>query len=210
MSPELLQPMQNEAIDPNNVYLFALRTAKEICSSYEIDENVKAAFRGLCLYFSNDTRFETEGYGKLNKGLFLSGNVGTGKTLLMTAFKMNERKPFTIVSTDKVSFNYEIDGPESLLKYSPNDMIPPLYSRAFCFDDIGSESVPTVHMGNRINVMERIILSRYEKRIPFPYTHFTTNLVDGEAIESLYGKRVRSRIREMTNLIVIPGNDRRQ
>ena len=49
--------------------------------------------------------------------------------------------------------------------------------------------------------MGEILLSRYDlfvaKKIP---THLTTNLSASE-IESLYGNRVRSRLREMVNLI---------
>jgi len=55
--------------------------------------------------------------------------------------------------------------------------------------------------GNECNVMGEILLSRYDlfvaKKIP---THLTTNLSASE-IERIYGNRVRSRLREMVNLI---------
>ena len=46
----------------------------------------------LCLYFSNDARFN----GDLNKG-FLIGKLGAGKTLLMAFFQQNQNASFSVV-----------------------------------------------------------------------------------------------------------------
>jgi len=52
--------------------------------------------------------------------------------------------------------------------------------------------------------MAEIILSRYDLFIRHKMlTHFTTNL-SADEIEKLYGARVRSRLREMCNLIAFP------
>ena len=49
--------------------------------------------------------------------------------------------------------------------------------------------------------MAEILLTRYDLFINHKLlTHFTTNLSAGE-IETIYGNRVRSRMREMFNLI---------
>lgn len=57
------------------------------------------------------------------------------------------------------------------------------------------------YFGNETNVMAEILLSRYDllinRKIP---THLTTNLSASE-IESAYGNRVHSRMRQMFNLI---------
>ena len=56
-------------------------------------------------------------------------------------------------------------------------------------------------IGNECNVMAEILLSRYDIFISKKLqTHITTNLSATE-IEKHYGNRVRSRLREMVNLI---------
>jgi hypothetical protein len=72
----------------------------------------------------------------------------------------------------------------------------------YCFDDLGVEQ-NLKYFGNECNVMAEILLSRYDifttKKIQ---THITTNLSATEIeIENQYGNRVRSRLRELCNLI---------
>ena len=66
-----------------------------------------------------------------------------------------------------------------------------------------------ISYGDRINLMEELMLDRYDNKIPFDQTHITTNLTVDE-IESRYGTRVRSRMREMFNLIELHGSDMRK
>ena len=77
----------------------------------------------------------------------------------------------------------------------------------FCFDDLGIEQ-PRKYFGNECNVMAEILLSRYElfvsKGIP---THVTTNLSASE-LEEKYGNRLRSRMREMFNLVAFDKNSK--
>jgi len=55
--------------------------------------------------------------------------------------------------------------------------------------------------GNNVNVMREIILSRYDLFIAKgTITHFTSNLT-ANGIMEMYGSEVRSRIREMCNII---------
>jgi hypothetical protein len=58
-----------------------------------------------------------------------------------------------------------------------------------------------------MHVLGEILLSRYKHFISHDMiTHVTTNLSATE-IESIYGNRVRSRLREMFNLISFSHND---
>ena len=57
--------------------------------------------------------------------------------------------------------------------------------------------------------MEQILLNRYDNNLPFKFTHITTNKSVDE-IEQMYGTRVRSRMKEMFNMIVLDGKDRRK
>lgn len=57
------------------------------------------------------------------------------------------------------------------------------------------------HFGNDCNVMAEILISRYEHFIEnSSVTHITTKLSASE-LENCYGNRVRSRLRQMFNLI---------
>jgi len=158
----------------------------------------------LIAYFLKDeqTCFQ---YGiNLNKGILLSGPVGCGKTSLMNIMKhltKTEHK-FSVKPCRDISFEFIQDGYEIIHKYSKDLKLKggqPVALR-YCFDDLGVEQ-NLKYFGNECNVMAEILLSRYElftnKKIQ---THITTNLSATE-IETHYGNRIRSRLREMLNLI---------
>jgi DNA replication protein DnaC len=137
----------------------------------------------------------------LNKGILLSGPVGCGKTSLMYLMKYltpMERKFFVKPCRD-ISFEFIQEGYEIIHKYSKGKLYQ-FEPKTICFDDLGTEN-NLKYYGNECNVMAEIILSRYDifttKKIQ---THITTNLSASE-IETHYGNRVRSRLREMINLI---------
>jgi hypothetical protein len=169
-------------------------------AGYVLDNEFKSVLNTLFLYFWNDEEFETLGHGSLKKGIFLVGNTGVGKTSIMRLFSMNPIQFMEIEPVNNVTDFYETWGIEELkTKYQSN---------CCCFDDFGSESTNVYHKGNSINVMERVILWRYDTR-NFNQTHFTSNL-DGSQLESIYGTRIRSRLKEMVNFIELSGTDRRR
>lgn len=98
-----------------------------------------------------------------------------------------------------VSFEFIQEGYEVIWRYSRmsfNNGHPKIY----CFDDLGTEQ-NLKYFGNECNVMSEILLSRYDLFISQKMiTHVTTNLSATE-IEDYYGNRVRSRMREMFNLL---------
>jgi len=98
------------------------------------------------------------------------------------------------------------DGYQIIHKYSKGKLYE-FEPKTICFDDLGTES-NLKYYGNECNVMAEILLSRYDvyiaKRIQ---THITTNLSASE-IESQYGNRVRSRMRELFNLIAYDNNSK--
>jgi len=137
----------------------------------------------------------------LNKGILLSGPIGCGKTSIMNILKYltpTEHKFFVKPCRD-ISFEFIQDGYQIIHKYSKGKLYE-YEPKTICFDDLGTES-NLKYYGNECNVMAEILLSRYDvyiaKRIQ---THITTNLSASE-IETQYGNRVRSRMRQMLNLI---------
>ncbi|CAG5083070.1 ATP-binding cassette domain-containing protein [Parvicella tangerina] len=130
-----------------------------------------------------------------NKGILLTGPVGCGKTSLMTLIKlfMPPEHGHIMKPAREVAFEFNTHGNEIIQRHSR-------LNSTYCFDDLGVEQVMK-HYGNDCNVMAEILLSRYDLFINHKTkTHATTNLNAGE-LEKLYGNRVRSRMREMFNLI---------
>lgn len=159
----------------------------------------------LLVYFYHDlenaSRFDLD----LNKGILLTGPVGCGKTSIMSLmrFLLAKDEQYTVVSARDIGMEYIKDGFQVIEKYSTKsfhlgqDSIRP---KAYCFDDLGLESNYR-HYGNETNVLGEIILSRYPLFIHQRMkTHATTNLPSRQ-LEKIYGNRVRSRMREMFNLI---------
>jgi len=150
----------------------------------------------LIAYFLGDQE-KCFRYGlMLHKGILLIGPVGSGKTALMNLMKLlakTERK-FFLKSSRDISFEFIKDGYEVIHRYSHSE------HKNYCFDDLGIEK-NLKYFGNECNLMAEIILSRYDlfvsKKIQ---THITSNLSARE-LEAAYGNRVRSRLREMVNLI---------
>ncbi len=77
----------------------------------------------------------------------------------------------------------------------------------YCFDDLGTEN-NLKYYGNECNIMAEVLLSRYDLFISGKLiTHLTSNLSASE-IEDVYGNRIRSRMREMFNLISFDKDDK--
>lgn len=137
----------------------------------------------------------------LNKGILLSGPIGCGKTSLMNLIKyiIPVEHKFSVKSCRDISFEFIQDGYEVIHRYSKGKLYES-NSRNYCFDDLGTEN-NLKYFGNECNVIAEILLSRYDLFISKKLqTHITTNLSASE-IEKQYGNRVRSRLRELCNLI---------
>ena len=162
----------------------------------------------LIAYFLKDEPTCFQYNINLNKGILLSGPIGCGKTSLMNIMKYLTRTEhkFYVKPCRDISFEFIQDGYQIIHKYSKGKLYE-YEPKTICFDDLGTES-NLKYYGNECNVMAEILLSRYDvyiaKRIQ---THITTNLSASE-IETHYGNRVRSRMRELFNLIAYDNNSK--
>ncbi len=175
-------------------------------SNFRIMESDYPVIYRLIAYFLKDEQTAFRYNLNLNKGVMLAGPVGCGKTSLLNIMKYltpTEHKFFVKPCRD-ISFEFIQDGYQIIHKYSKGKLYES-EPKIICFDDLGTEN-NLKYYGNECNVMAEILLSRYDifitKRIP---THITTNLSASE-IETHYGKRVRSRMRELFNLIAYDNN----
>lgn len=160
----------------------------------------------LICYFLKDEVMAANFNLDLSKGILLSGPVGCGKTTLMTLMRhvAQPNYKFIMKTCRDISFEFIKEGYQTIQKYSNGNNSYNEYKN-YCFDDLGVET-NLKYYGNECNVMAEIILSRYDIFISKQIiTHITSNLSATE-IETAYGNRVRSRLREMLNLIAFDDN----
>ncbi|WP_026473095.1 P-loop NTPase family protein [Alkaliflexus imshenetskii] len=177
---------------------------------FNLDEKDTLVIGRLIAWYIRDEPTATRHGMDLDKGILLSGPVGSGKTSLLSLMKFFNRtdQPLILKPCRDIAFEFQKDGFEVIRRYAapswhPSTAVPKI--KSYCFDDLGTEQ-SLKHFGQECNIMAEIILSRYDHYIRHRmFTHFTTNL-SADEIESIYGSRVRSRLREMCNLIAFPGD----
>lgn len=183
---------QNERLaklskDPNYYYKL-IKTPSLILTDY---------IKALCFFFASDTRFETDFNYSFQKGLWVRGLPGRGKTYPLISLQTNASFPFRIHSMITIAQTIHETG-----EYHITDFLKVI-------DDVGSEQSLINHFGTKINWFKDFIEVYYAAKEPFNQLIITTNL-DFDEVEKMYGFRVRSRIKEMFNIIDVQGKDLRK
>lgn len=174
--------------------------------------NKLKVYRMISQYIALDPEFEKENPGfNLNKGLFIYGKIGTGKSILFNALELIFQKmnffyhQFERISCKKIVL--QVDEKQKL------SAINPYLKRQWMFDDLGHEKNMLKLWGNNVNVMEEIMTERYNQFIDHGMkTHVTSNLSidDPDEVTSVYGERVRDRFNQMFNFIYMGGESLRK
>ena len=153
----------------------------------------------LCNYFIKDEANCKKLDIDIHKGILLTGPVGCGKTSLMKLLRhiVPHQKAYKIIPSRNIVFGFNHVGYKTIEDYGSTNY--------FCFDDLGVEPIGR-HYGKDCNVMGEILLSRYELFLDHKVkTHATSNL-NAQELEERYGNRVRSRMRQLFNLIAFEPN----
>ena len=157
---------------------------------------------------------------KTNRGLFLNGELGTGKSLSIKLMK-SAFGGFKIVMARHVLREFlqsKVSGMDILDIYGRNsysnssttgypDKKKPIH---YCFDDVGAHESSSKMYGNQTNVFTEILSDRYEEWKEFGMRTIIVTNSDPDAIEAMYGKRIRDRLREMCVPIKILGESKRK
>ena len=170
-----------------------------------LEQDADLIIKLICWFIKDELQANKLGID-LSKGIMINGPVGCGKTSLMNIFRflLPTQKRHSIKSCRDVSFEFMKDGHEIFHRYTKGSFHQEKFeSKTYCFDDLGLETKMNFY-GNECLVMSEILLCRYDLFHSFGMiTHITTNL-NSDEIEARYGLRVRSRCRELFNLIAFP------
>lgn len=195
----------NGVIDLPWCLKFLEKRGKEMFkSNFCIAEEDHPLILKLIVYFIGQETVAQELGIDLRKGLMVTGPVGCGKTSLMhlMRFVALPERQFTLRSARDIGYEFMHDGFDVIDRHSKMSFTS-AGPKTMCFDDLGAEQIQKYY-GNNCNVMGEILLNRYDLlRSHGMVTHITSNL-NATELESVYGRRVRSRMREMMNMIAFP------
>lgn len=180
-------------------------------NTFIVDVHNATKVQELIKYFIRDPNCKLN----LNKGIFLCGSVGSGKTILMQQLSLfcqdNQfDTAFEFVSMTDYLREIAISGQSAVVDYSTGQ---------YCFDDM-AVSYPTIkYFGNELNPLDDLVYSRYKchtKKNP-KLTHCTSNLnfnaKDQESLNLItkyYDLRAIDRLRQMCNFVYLGGESRRK
>lgn len=164
-----------------------------------VNEDNKKLISALCFMISRDERFEKELGYSFNKGLMIRGVSGLGKTHLVRCLESNSLNPILCESMIDITSQVKIEGEYSLVWGN---------KKILYLDDVGTEEPTINHYGTKINWFKDFIERFYLKNNNYHKLIISTNINFSE-MENRYGFRVRSRLKDMFNVIDVTGKDMR-
>lgn len=162
------------------------------------DDN-KRLIATICYFLSGDQRLSSELNMDPKKGLLIRGISGLGKTYVVKCASQNLLNPVLIQSMIEISEEIQQNG-----SYD----IPIGNHKKIYLDDVGTEEHNVKYYGTSINWFKNFIERFYLGNKPFNQLIISTNN-NAEEIENKYGFRVRSRMKDMFNVVDVVGQDMR-
>lgn len=176
-------------------------TIKKLCPDFIVDDNNKRAVAGIFDWCIRDVNGELDP----RKGLWIYGNIGTGKSTLMKAVIQFVSEYWLCDCGEKISPKW-IDAPTFCGKYA-TDGFTVFNSIPMGIDEVGTEIAPTNYVGNKLNVIAHLVNVLYNSRNDIPCI-VTTNKNLNDTLET-YGERAIDRIGQLFNIVEIKGATRR-
>lgn len=177
-------------------------------SMFCIDDNNRAIIRNLYLYTIYDDKCEWN----LDKGILLTGSIGTGKSVLMHAYTMILQKFAESEYGQKLGVKtFKFEPAQDIFNeiVANSGKLPlRLINSGLAIDELGREPKKSNSYGNEMNPLIDLLLNRYSNgRLTFGTSNF--NLID-LSDPSNYGPVVGDRFKSMFNFIVMTGYSRRK
>lgn len=209
---KLSQPVVSRSVTAEEKRRF-LSVCYSICPDFTITSEMKPLLNDIvrwCLML--------DGAHDYKKGLWLWGNIGTGKSTMLEIVREYcrlVRPPCRYrdaeyprdFRADKWEYGFRITNANYVAGCFAKDGYPGLetYIRNVrqAFDEVGRENIPTGFFGNMENVFQYIIQRRYDLRHG-DFTHVTSNL-SPDQIATVYGEHIYDRCKEMFNFVEMSG-----
>lgn len=185
------------------------RIREVLCPDYDNDPEAEKIFFNGVKYFTQDPT----GEWNLNKGIFLYGVFGVGKTLFFKVFRhyLNAHgRGINSITADELVAEFSLNGFAAIMKYSAVRELDNFKPCELLLDDLGQGANNVKHYGSYTDVMVEILQRRYRVFTDaYKRTYISTNLQPSE-IKDLYGEYISSRMKEMFNIVLFPGTDKRK
>lgn len=165
-----------------------------------VNDDNRPLIVALCYFLSKDERFETELKYSFKKGLLIRGKSGIGKTFLVQCIKKNGLNPIYVESAIEIT---------NIIRQKGGYNFPITNEKIIYIDDVGTEEPVVVYYGNHISFFKNYIELFYLNKKDYSSLMISTNN-NFDELEQKYGFRVRSRMKEMFNIIDVTGQDMRQ
>lgn len=182
-----------------------------LCPGFIVTPEINDIYLRALKYYHSD---ESCGWD-LNKGIYLYGVFGVGKTLFFRAFKAYTEiagRTFSVITSDQLASRFAKYGFESIddLCVSRKNLNCNGNPINLFIDDVGQGANSVKYYGSSTNIIVEILQRRYRCLIEAGFlTHISTNLEPRE-IKELYGEYINSRMKEMFNPVLFPGKDKRK
>ena len=170
-----------------------LLSQKGILKEFKIDNDNREIIRQLYLYFIGSDECKWN----IHAGIILAGKIGCGKTLLMTSYIQLSNE---LINKQITSFHSK-----DLADVIKEKGIKEILQRPILIDELGREEAEVKDFGTVIRPIVELISARYEIGAR---TYATTNFKI-EPLTEKYGDFIVSRLLEMCNYIIMPGDSKR-
>ena len=181
----------------------AIMAQRGVFHPFVVDENNREIIIQMWHYVTGSEECKWN----IHKGIYLGGKVGCGKTLLMQSFC----EILHLISGRTV----EMIPATLLFQRIIDDGINSLAKRPLFIDELGREQLEMNAFGNKMRPIADLMALRYNFGAR---TFFTSNFKlstlskgrneKGELVG--YGQYIGERIQEMTNIVEMPGESRRE